>query len=224
MSAEKVVRIFNNDGSDSEYELLSSRLKKFLKAYPPESFSVVIEHEDYLAARPGMMELYTKAMSSGHKPEDVGLPQISSSAVVFKASLLDANGRVILTASALKPIREYKDWEVGETAARQRLVAAAGFDGASIDVDEGNDMQSQDLHVKPQTVKSNVDDTSKDDGNTKEKSKVEPEPTAQLVPDNAIPAAMLYQIEHLANVAGVDVPEVSNIDEAKKALIELLKK
>ena len=48
-------------------------------------------------------------------------------------------------ASALKPVREYKEWECAETAARQRLLAALGFGGDVLDADESRDMSEQGL-------------------------------------------------------------------------------
>jgi hypothetical protein len=230
----QVVRIFNNDGTDNEYELLASRLGRFLSKYDPQrGYRIVIEAEDYLSARPGLMELYKAALSAGMKPDEAGLPPIGTG-IVFKASLLDKDGNTILTASALKAVSQYKDWEVGETAARQRLVAAAGFDGSLIKCDEEADMAAQRPDAEQAKEKESNEKESNDSkpetkkprrgkrGSGKSKVKAtEPAPTAQA-DGSDIPPAMLAQIEHLAKIKGVEAPSPATLDEAKVALKELL--
>jgi len=142
----KVIDIFNSDGTVSPYRLLSDRLPEFLNRYGPEQgYAIVIEAQDPLSLRPGLLRLYEAAIAAGHSPEAVGLPPPKDISMVFQAKLLDREGRMVCNASALKPIREYKEWECAETAARQRLLAALGFGGDMLDADEAGDMSDQGL-------------------------------------------------------------------------------
>ena len=52
---------------------------------------------------------------------------------------------MIATATAAKRIQAYKDLEILETAARQRLLAAVGYGGDVLDEDEGRDQRDQGL-------------------------------------------------------------------------------
>ena len=146
----KVIDIFNSDGTVSPYRLLSDRLPDFLNRYGPEQgYAIVIEAQDPLSLRPGLLRLYEAAIAAGHSPEAVGLPPPKDISMVFQAKLLDRDGRMVCNASALKPIREYKEWECAETAARQRLLAALGFGGDVLDADESQDMDDQRLKNRP---------------------------------------------------------------------------
>jgi hypothetical protein len=146
----KVIDIFNSDGTVSPYRLLSDRLPDFLSRYGPEQgYAIVIEAQDPLSLRPGLLRLYEAAIIAGHSPEAVGLPPLKDISMVFQAKLLDREGRMACNASALKPIREYKEWECAETAARQRLLAALGFGGDVLDADESQDMNDQGLKTRP---------------------------------------------------------------------------
>ena len=151
----KVIDIFNSDGTVSPYRLLSDRLPDFLGRYGPEQgYAIVIEAQDPLSLRPGLLRLYEAAIAAGHSPESVGLPPPKDISMVFQAKLLDRNGRMVCNASALKPIREYKEWECAETAARQRLLAALGFGGDVLDADESQDMGDQGLKTGPTVTDS----------------------------------------------------------------------
>jgi hypothetical protein len=142
----KVIDIFNSDGTVSPYRLLSDRLPDFLGRYgPDQGYAIVIKAQDPLSLRPGLLRLYEAAIRAGHAPEAVGLPPLKDISMVFQARLLDREGRMVCNASALKPIREYKEWECAETAARQRLLAALGFGGDVLDADESRDMSDQGL-------------------------------------------------------------------------------
>jgi hypothetical protein len=140
----KTITIFNDDGSFTAYRPLSQRVPEFLRHYPPEQgYAVIIEVQDTLNLRPGLRRLYERAVSQGHKPEAVGLPPVTQEVVMqFQAKLVDAQGRVLGMASAIKPIHQYKDYEIGETAARQRLLAALGFGGEVFDAEEEQDRRA----------------------------------------------------------------------------------
>lgn len=144
------IELFTAEGEVKEYKLFSARLPEFLKAFPKEQgYRVQVEASDTLSYKPGLQKLYEAAISSGKSPDQVGLPALpAGDVVVFKAMLLDKEGNVLESASALRAIRQYKDWEKGETAARQRLIAALGFGGECFDADEMSDIEDQGLQAK----------------------------------------------------------------------------
>ncbi|HRP04890.1 MAG TPA: hypothetical protein PLV87_08265, partial [Opitutaceae bacterium] len=119
------------------YNPLSERIPTFLEAFSPsEGFGIQVEVKDSLALRPGLHELYRSCITSGRNPREVGLPPFPSvNSVIFVAKLV-RDGVVLCTASTHQVIEFEKDYEIAETRARQRLVAALGFNGAMLDDDE----------------------------------------------------------------------------------------
>ena len=148
----KIVEWFSSEGEVVRYRPLSARLPEFLAVYGPErGFSVDTEIQDPLRLKPGLLKLYEIALQAGRKPEEVGLPPLSAAAqtLVCRATLRDPAGRVLATATAAKVIESYKDLEVLETAARQRLLAALGFGGEALDADESQDQTDQGFVPRP---------------------------------------------------------------------------
>lgn len=144
----KVVELFTPDGDLVVYKPLSARLPAFLAVYgPQQGYSVETELLDTLHLKPGLMQLYEIVLHAGRKPEEVGLPglMLVGQTLVCRATLRDRDGRVWATATAAKLIQAYKDLEVLETAARQRLLAALGFGGEVLDRDEHQDQAAQGL-------------------------------------------------------------------------------
>lgn len=143
-----IVELYTETGEVVPYRKLSRRLPEFLARYgPAEGYGTVTEIVDWLSLNPGLLRLYEIAIRAGHKPEEVGLPSLSSTSRtrVCRATLVDGAGRVLSSATATKVIVEYKDLEVLETAARQRLLAALGFGGEVLDDDEAQDRRDQSL-------------------------------------------------------------------------------
>lgn len=124
-NAANAVILFTPEGETKSYVPLAARLPEFLKAYPPEKYSVVTEYEPCPLA--------------GDRP-----------VFVFKASLVDAQGRVVATAHSRRSADQFKDFESGETSARQRLLAALGFGGEILEADEHRDFQAQGLTAQAQ--------------------------------------------------------------------------
>lgn len=138
---------FNDAGDPIEYRKLSARLPEFLVAYPPrDGYQIKIDYLDPIEAKPGLSELYKSAVAAGKKPEDLGLPPVAGNTMIFRARLICPEGRELSSGSALILIQAYKDWEKGETAARQRLLAAMGYGGDMLDVDEARDQIDQGFH------------------------------------------------------------------------------
>ena len=148
MMQKGVVQLCNREGELTFYRKLSERLPEFLNHYGPEKgYAVVTEVVDSLSLKPGLLRLYETAIQAGRKPEELGLPpaQAIGQTQVCRATLLDSSGRVVASATAAKHICGYKDLEVLETAARQRLLAALGFGGDMLDNDEYLDQTDQQL-------------------------------------------------------------------------------
>jgi len=127
------VTLFSPLGELVQYAPLAERIHAFYKAYPVDQYSVITEYaqDPYKA---GSLE----------------------SVYIFKASLVDVSGRVICTAHSRRLAMSFKDFESAETSARQRLVAALGFDGGILDSDEHADFSAQNLKV----TSGGVDDSS----------------------------------------------------------------
>ena len=148
MSNSKVIDLYTKEGDLVAYCPLSARLPAFLERFGPEQgFAVRTEIADTLSLKPGLLRLYAAALRTGRKPEELGLPALAlaSQTLVCRATLENESGRVLATATAAKPIQAYKDLEVLETAARQRLLAALGFGGDMLDADETRDQRDQGL-------------------------------------------------------------------------------
>jgi len=219
-----VVKIFNVDGSTSEYEKLSSRWPKFLKMFPVDKgYSVIIDSAELLAKKPAALELYKAALSAGINPTDVGLPAIGVG-MVFEAKLLK-DEKVVAVGTALKAISQYKDWEIGETAARQRLAAACGLGGDVFDTDELSDMGDQ--GIASDQEKTEQQSLIEEEPVVESKKESKPKTTAKKKVkaddnDETIPPALMRQIEHQATLKSMEVPEVRDLAEAKVVLQALL--
>jgi len=212
-----VIEIFQEDGSVRKYRSLSERLPEFLAAFPiSEGFRVEVEAKALAEICPG----------------------VESAGVVFTASLYKGDA-VVANASAHRfSLSQFKDWEKGETAARQRLLAACGFGGDVLDEDEALDMKDQGLQVaqvppSPPTQKAAEKQPEPSVSPTKEKPPVaakerpvaaKESPAPPQPPREDVPVALMRQIEHQAKLRGVPCPSPSNLDEARQALKALLRK
>lgn len=156
----QVVTLARGDGTTFEYKRVSARIPEFLKEFPPsDGYRIEITCQDYLSARPGLQALYLAALEKGMKPTDLGLPEIKShSLLIFEAKLF-RNNELICNRHAMRQIVGYKDLEIAETAAFQRLMAAMGFGGELFDDDEDADIQGQpDFEVEKTAQSYNVTD------------------------------------------------------------------
>ena len=231
-SNQTVLLGFNDEGEAIQYRRLSARLPEFLAAYPPtEGYQVRIDYLDPIEAKPGLNGLYQSAISGGHNPTDIGLPAITGNTMIFRAQLLSPDDKIISSGSALVLIQDYKDWEKGETAARQRLLASLGFGGSVFDEDEDRDQRGQGFTPTPAPAASQSAEPASASvvpiKGKPEPAAVEPhvESTSQTPPaatGNTIPQALVRQIEHQAALKGVAVPDYSNHAEAKAALKQLI--
>ncbi len=245
MHAKGVVPLYHSSGEISYYRKLSERLPAFLAQYgPQQGYAVFTEVVDSLSLKPGLLRLYETAIQSGRKPEELGLPSalLVGQTQVCRATLQDHSGRVVASATAAKHISGYKDLEVLETAARQRLLAALGFGGEVLDDDEHLDQHDQNL--KPQAdnrplVPPSAPPVSTEPSGDLSASAVQPEPVTEDSTESEVvtpphreeascepPASglvmMRTQIAHLARMRGQDVPVVHSMDEARQMLKQML--
>jgi hypothetical protein len=113
-----------------EYIPLVERQPKFDEKFPMhDGWRIEIERVDPLTLRPALMELYRECIRN--KRSAPSLPSLDDPfwrAVLFIARLVK-DDKVYREASTLKAIYEFKDYEIGETNARQRLVSVCGFPG-----------------------------------------------------------------------------------------------
>lgn len=142
----KVVQIHNVNGETNQYVKVSARIPEFLKVYGPEKgYRVLSQATDYLDFAQGRKELCVALAAQGKLPEQHIKEFMEERRVVFKSQLVDKEGNVVAESSAIKAVWYLKDYETGETAAFQRLLARLGFGGEIFDSDEDNDMQAQGL-------------------------------------------------------------------------------
>lgn len=229
------------------YKKLSARLEDFYNKYPVNAgYRVINSQTDTLSYQKGLLHLYETAVRAGHKPEALGLPSLQEqTAIVFESSLVGKDGDTIQNATAVKVIREYKDWEMGETAAFQRLLAKLGFGGEILDNDEIGDLASRgiktgklsDAPVNPEAASSEgmapvvpiarpAAEVNKGapmvtrcemSSKTAEPSKE----TASAKKNENIPRSTLRQIERLAKMRGKEVPAFGSVQEALTFLLTL---
>jgi hypothetical protein len=243
MSNSKVIDLYTKEGDLVAYRPLSARLPAFLERFGPErDFAVRTEIADTLSLKPGLLRLYEAALQAGRKPEELGLPALAlaGQTLVCRATLENGSGRVLATATAAKPIQAYKDLEVLETAARQRLLAALGFGGDALDEDESLDQADQgfvapppapaipEARPAPPPVLPTADAPSERETTPAVPDAASagfgpvPEDPAAPANDDAALALLRRQIDNLARMRGVEPPVVATREEARAALKRLM--
>jgi hypothetical protein len=206
-------------GEQNTYIPFAERYQEFLNRYSPDDgYRVKIDTSDYLQQNPGLKCLYEKAIEAGRNPTEVGLPPIMA-ITIFRASLYKDDS-LIQTATAAKQLVSYKDWEVGETAARQRLIAAMGFASDFYLDDEIADLVAQGISVEganpsPVTAVPDVPPTPP-------ASEAPATPEKPVANNSNVPAQLLKKIQHEAALQKKTVPEFQNHDDAKGFYKELL--
>lgn len=148
------ITIFSPLGEATEYRKVSERLPEFLKMFPlTDGYRVIRSHQSDSEYSSSLHALWTEALKAGKKPGDIGLPHIYGMSVIFEASLFH-NETLIANASAYKHVSSPKDWEAGETASFQRLMAACGLGGTDMDCDDQYDRISSGLERSPKSSSS----------------------------------------------------------------------
>lgn len=152
---QKVVNIFTLDGKIKPWKRLSGRVPEFLERYPiADGWRCERQVVEACSLTPLLVDLHKAAIVAGKTPAEVGLSPLPRG-LVFIATLVDPNGRFVASGSATTQAESmfapgsasYKDYEAGESAAFQRLLAAVGFGGEVFDEDE--DETIRDMGGKP---------------------------------------------------------------------------
>lgn len=209
------------------YRPLSDRLPAFLEAYPPsQGYGIEIEVSDLLAIKPGLRALYEAAIEAGVSIKSAGLPPLPSPSAIIVRAFLTKDGTRLTSAQTYQLVEFEKDLECAETRARQRLLAALGFDGAILDRDE-QVTQSPDTPVQHSApAESNARVSPPEvaaESRTEHSEPVSPAPSAvaaSATPTDLTPAlrsqvAMKLQ---LLRAAGLDPVEPTSKREALELL------
>lgn len=234
---EKSIPIFNEDGGINHYKRLSARIPEFREAFPAEQgYRVNIEYLDPIEAKPGLKELYVTALQAGKNPKDVGLPEISQGRMIFRATLTCPEGNVLESGSAVCAVVAYKDWEKGESAARNRLMAALGFGGSVFDEDEDRDIEEQGLTVAPGEPEAPQSEVPAEPAAEAAQETTPPQPQPASAPADEgtaevggapVEQALMRQIQHQADLKGLtlgsDIRHPASNEDAKDLLKELMR-
>ena len=222
-----VVTFVDEYGNDVDYKRYAYRVPAFLEAYPPKGgYQVDIDITDLLSFQTGLLSLLREAVIAGKKPADVGLPGIERivSTLVCAAKLRDAQGRVLRSARASMRVVEHKDFEILETAANQRLLAALGFGGEVFNKDEDADLRAQGLHLSAgsatpppaaaelRTTPANASLTFADESSPADGTSAD-----HAEEDCEVTEAERRQVENLAKRVGQPTPSLRSRAEVKAA-------
>lgn len=235
------IELYTADGDLIAYRPLAARLPEFLARFGPEGgFAVRTEIADLLSFRPGLLRLCEAAAREGRKAEDLGLPPLAQAAgpMVCRATLEDATGRVLATATAAKEVRAHKDLEALETAARQRLLAAVGFGGEVLEDDERRDWADGDLREAPPDGPVPAEAAEPVAVEPVEPEAAEGERAAEAAPSTLPPergraappaatgdrslALLRQQIAAHARQLGIEPPDAATVEEGRAALKALI--
>lgn len=144
----KVIHLLDNDGTPTQYLRVSARIPQFLAEYGPDKgYRVLSEISDYQDVTVNRMAFMLALIDKGQLTNDRIDEILNEKKFVFRSKLVDKEGNVIAEATAVKRVWREKDFETGETAAFQRLMARVGFGGEIFDIDENNDIEDQKLTV-----------------------------------------------------------------------------
>lgn len=225
-TSSKVIELFSENGDPFSYVKLSARLPAFLKEFPPsEGYSVIVEANDALSIKTGLLKLYEVAIANGKSFAEAGLPEYPShETVVFTARLTDKNNKVLSERKSVKSVTGYKDFETGETAAVQRLLASLGYGGEIFDQDESADFDDQNIT----TIKPASQDTAAKPAQiakaktTKEKTTDNQQKVDKTItksdPVVGVSDLMIQQMTELSALKGINIPDYTTLAGAKKAL------
>lgn len=164
---------------EGSYERASSRLPKFLKAFPiDDGYTIETTILDGLDFKPGLKELYIAAINAGRNIEDCGLPPLPSMQLFGFKAVLKKDGNIVSSSHAMTMIVDNFDVSRCETNARQRLMAACGFGGEILDSDEENHLprdifQSEHVETEPPVTTSGNEISTSNLSNTQSHSQKE---------------------------------------------------
>jgi len=219
--ATAVIEIFDPvTGEAKRWERFSSRLAQFLSKFPIEKgWRVVRESRLSSASAPELVTLYEAAFKAGVNPRDAGLPPMPQG-VVFVARLISPDGHEVASGSACSMAsnlftagasQQRRDYEMGETAAFQRLLAAVGIGGEIFDTDEDLSIELVGSKARPSTSGTVIPIRSQDAEQVESKQSVQSGSKVKAndggLPDVLTPEAALAGIVGEAGTGEVVAPE-----------------
>ena len=240
MNLKTVIDLYPLDADRAPDPPRLAPLAAFLEQFgPARGYALETEIVDALSLHPGLRRLYALALHTGHTPADAGLPApaLADPTLVCRATLRDASGRVLATATAARAILADQDVEILETAARRRLAAALGFGEEVLPPLAASPSTEAARPTLPPPPPSNPDANEPAalpaaDTAPPGREPIAPPPPAPVapaspgapLPDAAVALALLRrQLAHLAKTRGVAPPAVATKAEAHAAIKTLLR-
>lgn len=211
--------------NDIDYlPLHGSRYHEFLKCYPSDQFGIRIHRE---RLNEWLLEQLVRADPVA--ASELIQAEMLEPTFVFTAELIELSRNVVIrTASAKARCIEVKDFESAETAALQRVVAACGFDGGSMEADELRDWAKANRQARESSASSQTHGAK----TTAQSASLSHEPLAEKIGNADVrsaserPAlpAQLRQIEHQAAQKGIDAGTFSGmtIQQARARIKEIM--
>lgn len=210
------VNIFNQDGSVTAYTKVSERLPEFHEKFPiGEGYRLISTSEDYLSRNKGLLMIIEKLIENNGSLDDIkNITPLNRQ--LFTCQLCDESNEVVASASALKSISQYKDYEIGETAALQRLLAKLGFGGETFDYDEEGDFQDQGLKTSEPAATLPQVSVVADIKKEAPSEEIAVKKASKSVSE--VPPALLRQLQLQCDLKSIPMPEVETKAQAKAAL------
>lgn len=232
MSVQKWI---DNQGREVEYLPAADRAHTFLKHYPPDHYSFLVQAEPFDRDILKMAVEVAPALGEEILREFLNYPKYR-----FTMSMVEREtGREVVNRSAVRMVLDYKDYETGETAAFQRVMAALGFDSDAMLREERRDWATQDWRSqkpdrptlsannaeaasahKGTPPQSSTTATGETESSQKSRSRADKR-SAKATADKGVPGAMRRQIQRLAEQKGVAITVPATRDEARDLLREL---
>jgi|GEM_PF-3514673 len=125
------------------YDTFSERYPAFLEKFPITEYPLIVQPVPLAEVAPSLHLAYEQALKTGERPPPY---------VAFRAQLFNLEGKLLASATSLTEIASFKDWEKGETAARQRLIQACGFGSGMFDRDETQALKDRGIPFTVQGV------------------------------------------------------------------------
>ena len=241
MSVQKWI---DQQGQEVEYLPAADRAHTFFEHYPPERYSFLVNAEPFDRDILQMAAEVAPALGEEVIREFVAYPKYR-----FTVTMVDREtDREVVNRSAIRMVLEYKDYEAGETAAFQRVMAALGFDSESVLREERRDWVTQTWSRSKPAARSSASkppsepsaETASDDskqanppaqpstgqrGSSQARPRVDRRSAKAADDQKTVPGAMKQQIRHLATQKGVSIETMPTTRaEARKLLKELYHK
>lgn len=130
-----ILRLQNEDGTIVSWEPASQRYHKLEQLYPiSQGYQITVTSRSPIF--PELLKLYALCIEHGRKPEEYGLPNLPQKENLIFVAELSKDGNLLRRAEVYQPVRKFKDYERGQTAALNRLLELSGIPGKRLVEDE----------------------------------------------------------------------------------------